>query len=123
MLTVSEMIEQIRKSPGIIVGSSVSALYSFLSGFAYARKDTGADDYHVLAGFRNYVRDRYEITSSQSWADIIRFFSVSQPDEMELFWKLWDEYSLSRVQEEKARPRPRSNGKRRNGAATRSKRG
>lgn len=82
MTTVIDLVERIREHPGVILGwPSARTLYAFLSGFAYARKDGDSGDYEFLAGFRDFVRKRYGITSSQGWAQIIQFFSVSEPED------------------------------------------
>ena len=93
MATVIELIEKIRERPGLMLGRpSIRNLYAFLSGFAYARKGDNPGDYEFLSGFGKHVHLRYRISSTQSWADIIEFFSVTEADELRLFWKLLDEY-------------------------------
>src|SRR5262245_36417357 len=93
MGTLLDMIAKIRERPGIILGRpSASTLHAFLSGYAYARKDSDPGDYDFLAGFNQWVHDRYEVTSTQGWAKIIEFYSLTESDEMSLFWKLLDEY-------------------------------
>lgn len=98
MGAILDMIQKIRERPGLILGRpSASTLYAFLSGFAYARKDSDSSDYDFLAGFNQWVHDRYQITSSQGWAKIIEFYSMTEADEMKLVWKLLDEYLASRA--------------------------
>lgn len=107
--SVMDMIEIIRECPFILGRPTVQNLYMFLSGFAYASKET-ADDHHVLSEFGSFVRLRFDVSSSQSWGRIIEFYSVSETEEMKLFWKLWDEF---RAQQEQVK---------RNGAVTRRSR-
>jgi len=91
METLLDLIEKIRGRPALMLSRpSARTLYAFLNGFAYARKNK--DDREFLAGFGNYVHERYEITSTQSWAQIIEFYSTSEADEMARFWKLLDEF-------------------------------
>ena len=73
---------------------SVEPLYTFLQGFAYARRGTeeGVDDYRVLADFTKWVRKRYRITSTQSWAQIITFFATDHSNSFELFFRLYDDF-------------------------------
>src|SRR5262245_19964072 len=98
MGTILDLIQKIRERPGLILGRpSATTFYTFLSGFAYARKDSNPGDYEFLAGFNQWVHDRYEVTSSQGWAKIIEFFSMTEADEMALFWKLLDQYVAQRV--------------------------
>jgi len=102
MGAILDVIQKIRERPGIILGRpAVSTLHAFLGGFAYARKDTSPGDYEFLAGFSQWVHQRYEITSTQGWAKIIEFYSLTEADEMALFWKLLDEYLAQRASAQK----------------------
>jgi hypothetical protein len=97
MGAILDTLNKIRERPGLILGRPcASTLHAFLSGYAYARKDSEPGDYDFLAGFNQWVHDRYEITSSQGWAKIIEFSSLTEADEMALFWKLLDEYISQR---------------------------
>jgi hypothetical protein len=88
-----DLLHKIRERPGLMLGRPCAGtLYAFLSGFAYARKESSPGDYDLLARFNQWVHDRYAVTSSQCWAKIIEFYSMTEADEMMLFWKLWDEY-------------------------------
>lgn len=98
MGTILNVIHNIRERPGIILGRpSAGTLYAFLSGYAYARRESNPDDYDFLSGFNQWVHDHYEVTSTQSWAKIIEFFSSTEAEEMALFWKLLDEYLARRA--------------------------
>jgi hypothetical protein len=93
MGAILDVIQKIRERPGMYLGRpTVNNLYLFLAGYSYARKDTESSDYEELAGFGDWVHQRFKITSSQSWARIIEFFSASEAEEMALFGKLFDEY-------------------------------
>jgi hypothetical protein len=97
MGTILDVIQKIRERPALILGRpSARTLHAFLSGFTYARKDATAGDYDILAGFNQWVHDRYQVTSTQGWAKIIEFYSTTEADEMALFWKLLDEYQAQR---------------------------
>src|SRR5438067_579336 len=98
MGTILDVLQKVRERPGIILGRpSASNLYFFLSGFAWGRQDAGAGDYDFLAGFNQWVHDRYQITSTQGWAKIIEFYTMNEAEEMALFWKLLDEYLAQRA--------------------------
>jgi hypothetical protein len=99
---IPELIEKIRQGPCLLLGRpSVQNLYIFLQGYCFARKDDGHGDYAFMAGFREHVRNRFRISSSQSWADIIQFFSVTEEDELRLFWKLYDEFLAKKAKKRK----------------------
>ncbi len=92
MGTILEVIQQVRERPGVMLGRPcVNNLYYFLLGVTHVQ-----GDHDFLAGFNQWVHDRYEITSSQGWAKIIEFYSVNEAGEMALFWKLFDEYLAQR---------------------------
>ena len=91
MDSLRDVIEMIRQRPALILSRpSARTLYAFLSGYEFARRDRSDRDF--MAGFGNYVHERYDITSTQGWAQIIEFYSTSEAGEMDLFWKLMDEY-------------------------------
>jgi hypothetical protein len=97
MITIPELLEKIRERPeSFLDRASARSLYSFLSGFTYARKDAGFDDFQWLGGFGDYVYRRFEISSVPGWAAMIEFYSPTEADEMSLFWQLWDEYLAQR---------------------------
>jgi hypothetical protein len=98
MGSILDMIDKIRERPGILLGSpSASTLYNFLSGFAYARKENCPGDYEFLNDLNRWIRERYQVTSSQGWPKIIEFYSFSEADQMNLFWKLFDEFLAQRA--------------------------
>jgi hypothetical protein len=102
MATVLDVIQKIRERPGVILGRPcASTLYAFLSGYAYARQEDSPSEFDFLAGFNQWIHARYEITTTQSWAKIIEFFSATETDEMALFWTLLDDYLAQRAPKRK----------------------
>jgi len=105
-MKILDVLAEIRARPGITLGrKSVQTLYAFLTGFAFARREMDdADGRQFLAGFNNWVRERYKVKSSQGWAKIIAFHCVDESEKLPLFWKLLDEYvSGSRLNGDRAR--------------------
>lgn len=97
MGAILDVLQKIRECPGVMLGRpSANNLYYYLSGFAWAHRDADAADYDFLAGFNQWVHNRYKVTSTQGWAKIIEFYSMTEADEMVLFWKLLDEYLTQR---------------------------
>src|SRR6266478_4510120 len=79
MSELHELIQAIRARPELVLAPpSVNSLYNFLAGFCYARRDDANGDHDFLVGFGHYVHERYKIMSSQSWAQIIEFFSTCE---------------------------------------------
>ena len=78
MGTILDLLQRIRERPAIILGRpSANTLYSFLSGYAYARKQSDPGDQDFLAGFNHWVHERFEVTTTQGWAKIIEFYIPS----------------------------------------------
>jgi hypothetical protein len=113
---ILDLIESIRKQPGLMIGrKSISTLEAFLAGFAFARKDDkAAGDYEFLADFNDWVHERFGVQSTQGWARIIAFYSADENDELPLFWRLLDEYRESRLAKQTRaavkRPKAREHG-------------
>lgn len=96
MEPIAELLEAIEKRPGMYFGSkSLVRLKAFLDGWLYAKGLAGESDARFLRGFQEWIQERYQITSSHSWADIIGFFET---DDVAAFYKamaLFKEYSAS----------------------------
>jgi hypothetical protein len=92
-MTTREMFQKLRKFPGMYLGRpSARTLEAFLSGYGLACKDSDPDFSRFSSEFGNWMRKRYKIHTSQHWTKIIEFYSLTENDEMTLFWKLFDEF-------------------------------
>jgi hypothetical protein len=117
-MNLLDMIERIRETPGGILGApSAKTLNAFLFGFAYARKDEHPEDFHILSDFTQFVHRHFRHFSARGWAKVIEFNTNTETDQMELFWKLWDEYCEKKL----ARNKPASHAGLGNGEAPRIK--
>jgi hypothetical protein len=94
MSPIAELLMQMRPRPALYIGGeSVVKLAAFLRGYSYALdQHCSMNTHEFLAGFRDWVANRFSVTISQSWENIIQFHSVDDKEAMQLFWKLLDEY-------------------------------
>lgn len=96
--TIHELLHLIRGQKGALLGrKSAETLAAFLEGFAFARReveDSAGDRF--LAAFNDWVRKRFGIQSAQGWAKVIAFHCNDDSEELDLFWRLYDQYSSRR---------------------------
>lgn len=104
MGSILDILAELRERGGIILGRpSMRTLYAFLTGYTFARRGCGVDDFEVLGGFGDYVTERFRMMGVHGWAKIIEFQSPNEEYEMKLFWELFDEYVAKRVAKSKTR--------------------
>ena len=98
-VNIQDYIDSLRENPkqiGYYGRPPVVAFYAFLHGYARARSPDHPEDAEFLADFNSHVMDRYRINSNQGWGAIIHFFSASDEAEIDLFWRLMDQFLTSR---------------------------
>jgi hypothetical protein len=92
---LTELLKSVKKRPEIYIGEkSLSLLYIFIQGFLHAFYTMNNTNNYVgfYSGFQDWIQKRYDISSSQSWCRIIRFFSSNEADAFDNFYRLLDEY-------------------------------
>lgn len=94
-----EALKIIQSRPNMYLDrGSVRQIDAFIRGFMMAERLYGLpedDEATEFAGFRDWVAERFEIDCTHSWAQIIYFFSTSDSDSVELFFRLLLEYQAS----------------------------
>jgi len=93
--SIHDLLLLVRNQQGALLGrKSAESLSAFLSGYAFAKREAGdAGDADFLLGFNEWVHGRFKLQSTQGWAKVISCYCNQEADEMELFWKLYDEYT------------------------------
>ena len=93
--TLHELLEMIRQKPQIYIGEkSLIKLSHFLNGAGCALYLTYDDDSgDFLKGFQEWIQLKYGITSTQHWSTIIHFFSFTDAQAFDLFFKNLDEFN------------------------------
>lgn len=98
----AEKFEEILKKPALYVGNcSVQKIRAFMDGYIDAKLEDGEKRKPDLYDdFGEWVRNRFQITTSHGWAEIVQFMSPSEAYAFQLTKELWDEYKLQ-IQEKK----------------------
>jgi hypothetical protein len=94
MSPIVEQLLEMRPHVGMYVGSnSLRKLAFFLRGYEHAvGKFGGTSKDRFLMEFGDWVRERFSVSISRSWEDVIMFHSMNDDEAMERFWELFDEY-------------------------------
>lgn len=96
-----EFLYKIRKKPIMYFGNrrTLTDLSNFISGFVTGREGTNKEikknENWFDSGndfFQTFIAEKYNVTFSRSWCDIIEFQASSEDEAFELFFKALDEY-------------------------------
>ena len=90
----------IRARPATYLGSkSITKLKSFLDGYYFSKYESDPhlslennDEEVFWLKFQDWLEDKYQVKSNQSWVAIIRFFSTDDAAALDLFFDLVDEF-------------------------------
>ena len=93
MTTTQELMEKIRQTPGMYLAPpSAKTLRAFLLGYELGVLGSDSEFHRFSTDFGNWLCKRYHLYTSQHWTKIIEFHSSTDVEEMDLFWKLYDEF-------------------------------
>ncbi len=90
-----ELLQKIKQKPSVYLGNpSILCLRAFLSGYNVAQYQLGLPlgEKDALDGFQEWIQKKFRIESSQSWANIILFFSQDERDALDNFFELLEEF-------------------------------
>ncbi|MCD1258185.1 hypothetical protein B5M42_004945 [Paenibacillus athensensis] len=87
-------IQQMKQRPAMYMGrKSLHLLQAYLNGYiAYHNEVHDEPNYFFLPELQEYVQQRYNLHTTHSWASLITFFSGSDEDAVDIFYKLLDEF-------------------------------
>jgi hypothetical protein len=93
MSPILALLNEMRGRLGMFVGStSLTELAFFLRGYEHALMSGGGETSdHFLAGFRDWIQQRFGDTS-RSWEDTILAQAEDEQAAVQVFWQLLDEY-------------------------------
>ncbi|GJD23531.1 unknown protein [Rivularia sp. IAM M-261] len=90
------LIYKIKKAPSMYLGrASVICLQAFLSGYNIAQYERSTDlcpDEKDFQEFPEWVRKKFNIQTSQSWANILLFYAEDEQKALDLFFKVFEEF-------------------------------
>jgi len=99
MFSLYGLLENIKRRPGMYLGSSsIIRLKSYLDGYFSAREDMSCEKTQEqlhFQGFQDWIQKRYRVSSSQSWSQIILFYSSDEIKALDLFFELLEEYKTT----------------------------
>lgn len=99
MNSVKELIFNIKKRPELYIGQrSLSLLQAYLYGWLN-RDEKSVIDAYLMGDFQKWVENKYKIKSTQSWAQIILFFSTSEYNALDKFFELFEEFLIQQENE------------------------
>lgn len=90
------LIKKIKKAPSMYLGrDSIICLQAFLSGYSVAKYELGEQPTKQEKDFREFpewIRKKFNVQTSQSWANIILFYSEDESQALDRFFALLDEF-------------------------------
>jgi hypothetical protein len=97
MVDLYDLIRNIQKRPAMYLGRvSISNLRTFLAGYCFARRQMKIPQTlqeQLFSEFQTWIQQKFNLTSHQTWDQIILFFSQDEHTAVEQFFKLFDEFT------------------------------
>jgi hypothetical protein len=99
MLDLYDLIRNIEKRPAMYLGQAdLTHLGAFLAGYFFARRQSGIPETQQeqqFAEFQTWVEQKFNVSYSQPWEKIIRFFSPDETTSLQQFFILFNEFTAS----------------------------
>jgi Trp operon repressor len=96
MMSFSDLLLEIKKRPTLYLSRySIFDFQSFYYGYDLARnqlnlpKTSSEQDFEE---FLSWIRSRYNLQTTQSWASLILFHSVDERDALDRLFDLWEKF-------------------------------
>jgi hypothetical protein len=94
----TELLEPLAARPGMYISErSIYCLQAFIDGFRFAAEDDPEAE-EFMYGFQQWTESRFEVSTTQSWAKIINFFSSDQTAALDEALRLLLEYRSIRAE-------------------------
>ena len=105
MVEIFELLENIKKRPSLYLnGESINQLKAFLDGYYFCKHSferSNSPQDQMWFRFQQWIEKKYSIKTSQSWAQILLFFSTDEYEALKNFWVLFEEFKNNQPQIEK----------------------
>ncbi len=96
MISFSELLPEIKKRPTLYLSRySIFDFQSFYYGYDLARNQLGlpkSEKDQEFEHFLSWLRERYKIETTQSWASLILFHSVDEKDALDRLFDFWEKF-------------------------------
>jgi len=100
MESLYKLLYKIKENPALFFGGreTVELLSCSIGGYLQRQSEIDGKLYgeYEFAKFQDFVQKKYNVISSQSWHRIIDFYSSSDREAFETFYKLLDEFLKNR---------------------------
>jgi len=95
---------EIKSNPKLFFGCipPMTSLRAWIDGYIDARREMDVDfeETYRLGGFQEFVAERYNnLSVTRSWDSYIRFFSASDEEAFNTFYRLLDEFLAQQNQQ------------------------
>ncbi|NER22093.1 MAG: hypothetical protein F6J96_15620 [Symploca sp. SIO1C2] len=91
-----DLLPEIKKRPTLYLSRySIFDFQSFYYGYDLARNQLGlpkSEQDQAFEEFLSWLRTRYQIQTTQSWASLLLFHSVDERDALERLFDLWEKF-------------------------------
>ena len=87
------------RTPMYLGGRTIVHLKAFLDGWFFGKEDEIKDS-HLLSEFQEWLQKKYQINSTQSWAQIILFYSMDEFAALDRFFLLFKEFLRQKANNE-----------------------
>ncbi len=97
MPNLYQLLNKIKKAPAMYLGRhSIICLQAFLSGYSVAQYELGEQPTQQDLDFREFpewIRKKFNVQTSQSWANIILFYAEDESKALDRFFALLEEFT------------------------------
>ncbi len=97
MLDLYDLIQNIEKRPAMYLGQAdLTHLGAFLAGYFFARRQSGIPETlqeQQFSEFQAWIEQKFNVSYSQPWEKIIRFFSPDESLSFQQFFTLFNEFT------------------------------
>jgi len=86
-------IETIKERPELYIGKkSLVLLKAYMDGYMDRQNEMIGESIGFDFAFQEFIQNRFTITASHHWADIITFYSITDAGAFDRFYELLDEF-------------------------------
>ena len=93
MNEILDVLKLLKQNYLMFIGAkSLNRLAMFISGYAYCIYRNEGKELCFFKEFQNDIENKYNIQTSQNWSRIIEFFSRTDAEASDTFYRLLDEF-------------------------------
>lgn len=91
-----QLLMDIKKKPALYLGKpSLQRLSHLITGYYLCLEKHGLlYEFEFFEGFQSFVQEKYKVTLTQNWANILEFYDGDGEKTFERFFELLEEYLI-----------------------------